>query len=111
MSSGDRTPTFLSYNSTEMDGLNSVGKTEAEVTEPVHHVIPQNQYLYIKVKTDQGHPLTPALFAKDVILGMVTMQGNRGGQEQEGPLDVILLSDTEAVVEFSSRTNMDQVIA
>ncbi|MCG8622255.1 MAG: hypothetical protein MJE68_09710, partial [Proteobacteria bacterium] len=42
---------------------------------------------------------------------MVEMQGNRIGQEQEAPLDVMLLSDTEAVVELSGRMNMDRVIA
>ena len=97
MSSSDHTPTFYSYSLIGMDGLNGVTKLEGEVD---HHQRPQgdpqqNQYLYLQIKTDQGQPLTPTLFTKDVIEGMVAMQGQMAGQEQEAPLEVMMLSDMQ----------------
>ena len=38
------------------------------------------------------------------------MQGHVGGQEVEPPLAVMLLSEAEAVVEFSRRANLDKII-
>ena len=63
-----------------------------------------------KLKTDQGQPLSPTLFTKDVIEGMVAMQGQMVGQEQELPSEVMLLSDAEAVVEFSKRANIERIM-
>ena len=54
----------------------------------------------MQIQTDHGQPLTPTLFTKDVIEGMVSMQGHVVGQEQEPPLEVMMLSETEAVIEF-----------
>ena len=63
----------------------------------------------LQIQTDHGQPLTPTLFTKDVIEGMVSMQGHVVGQEQEPPLEVMTLSETEAVIEFSSRTNIERI--
>ena len=110
MSSSDPTPSFYSYSLTEMEGLNEIG----DVVVP-DNTIPGNplgnQFLYLSVKTDCGQPLAPTLFAKDVIEGMISMQTHTVGQQLEVPLVVMLLSDTEAVVELSRRVNMDRTLA
>ena len=106
MSSSDRTPTFYSYSLTGMDGFNSVTKLEGGPQGGP----PQDQYVYLQIKTDQGQPLSPTLFTKDVIEGMVAMQGQMVGQEQEPPSEVMLLSDAEAVVEFSKRANIERIM-
>ena len=109
MSSSDPTPSFYSYSLTEMEGLNEIG----DVVVP-DNTIPGNplgnQFLYLSVKTDCGQPLAPTLFAKDVIEGMISMQAHTVGQQLEVPLGVMLLSDTEAVVELSRRVNMDRTL-
>ena len=93
-----------------MEGLNEIG----DVVVP-DNTIPGNplgnQFLYLSVKTDCGQPLAPTLFAKDVIEGMISMQVHTVGQQLEVPLGVMLLSDTEAVVELSRRVNMDRTLA
>ena len=106
MSSSDRTPTFYSYSLTGMDGFNSVTKLEGGPKEVLHKT---NMCTY-KLKTDQGQPLSPTLFTKDVLEGMVAMQGQMVGQEQEPPSEVMLLSDAEAVVEFSKRANIERIM-
>ena len=70
-----------------------------------------NQFLCLKVRTQLDQPLTPTLFAKDVIDGMMSMQNQVMGQQIETPLGVMLFSDTEAVVELSRRVNMDRTVA
>ena len=62
-----------------------------------------------KFKLAHGQPLPPTLFTKDVIEGMVSMQGHVVGQEQEPPLEVMMLSETEAVIEFSSKANIERI--
>ena len=94
-----------------MEPLNSIDKIESNVG---YNQVPQgnpqqNQYLYLQIQTDHGQPLPPTLFTKDVIEGMVSMQGHVVGQEQEPPLEVMMLSDTEAVIEFSSRSNIERI--
>ena len=89
-----------------MDGFNSVTKLEGGSQGSP----PQAQYMYLQIKTDQGQPLSPTLFTKDVIEGMVAMQGQMVGQEQEPPSEVMLLSDAEAVVEFSKRANIERIM-
>ena len=94
-----------------MEYLNSIGKTEGNKD---YNQVPQgnpqqNQYLYLQIQTAHGQPLPPTLFTKDVIEEMVSMQGHVVGQEQEPPLEVMMLSDTEAVIEFSSKTNIERI--
>ena len=94
-----------------MEPLNSIGKIEGNVgyNQVPQGNPPQNQYLYLQIQIDHGQPLPPTLFTKDVIEGMVSMQGHVVGQEQEPPLEVMMLSDTEAVIEFSSKTNIERI--
>ena len=106
MSSSDHTPTFYSYSLTGMDGLNGVDKIEGGPEGNPH----QNQYVYLQIKNDQGQPLTPTLFTKDVIEGMVTMQDQMVGQDPEVPSEVMMLSDVEAIVEFSWRANVERIM-
>ena len=70
-----------------------------------------NQFLYLSVKTETGQSLSSALFAKDVIEGMLSLQKYAMDQQQTSSLGVMLLSDTEAVVELSERVNMERTIA
>ena len=111
MSISDQNPNFYSYSLTGMEPFNSIGKVEGNVG---YNQVPQgnpqqNQYLYLQIQTDHGQPLPPTLFTKDVIEGMVSMQGHVEGQEQEPPFEVTMLSDTEAVIEFSSKTNIERI--
>ena len=104
-------PTSYSYSLTEMDGLNSLGHTGDEA--PEHKPLggfQHNQFLYMQVKTENGQPLTATLFTSEVVEGMVTMQTMGRGQQVEPPLGVLLLSDVEAVVEFSSRVNLERTM-
>ena len=66
--------------------------------------------MYIQVRNEKGEPLAPTLFTRDVVEGMVAMQGHDVGQQEEPPLGVMLLSEAEAVVEFSRRVNLDRVV-
>ena len=104
MSRSDGTPSFHSYRLTGMDGLNGVSKLEGGTPPP-------DQYLYLQITTEQGHPLSPTLFTKDVIDGMVSMQGQVIGLGKETPSEVMLLSGKEAIVEFDRRADMDRVMA
>ena len=93
-----------------MEGLNEIGDVVvSDNTIPGNPL--GNQFLYLSVKADCGQPLAPTLFAKDVIEGMISMQAHTVGQQLEVPLGVMLLSDTEAVVELSRRVNMDRTLA
>ena len=111
-SSSGHVLTFYSYSPTEMDGLNSIGHTGDEVPEhkPLGGFQP-NQFLCMQVKTESGQPLTPTLFSNEVVEGIVTMQSMGRGQQAEPPLGFLLLSDVEAVVEFSSRVNLERTLA
>ena len=58
-----------------MEGLNGLGNIGEDA--PEHKplgVFPPNQFLYIQVKTESGHPLTPTLFATEVVDGVIAMQ-------------------------------------
>ena len=110
--SSGHVPTFYSYSPTEMEGLNSPGNTGEEV--PEHKPLgafPPNQFLYIQIRTESGHPLTPTLFSSEVVDGVIAMQAMGKGPQAEPPLRVLLLSDVEAVVEFSPRVNLERTIA
>ena len=104
-------PTFYSYSPTEMEGLNGLGNIGEKV--PEHKplgVFPPNQFLYIQVKTESGHSLTPTLFSTEVVDGVIAMQVMGKGPQAEPPLGVLLLSDVEPVVEFSLRVNLERTI-
>ena len=108
MSHSDKTPSFYSYSPTEMEGLNTLGKVDPE---GIHTPAPQGDphsfpVLYLKVRTEDDHPLPPALFSKDVISGMMLSQGQTMGPHP----DVMLISESEAVVEFERGANMDRLL-
>ena len=95
-----------------MEGLNSLGKPGEEV--PEHKLLgafPPNQFLYIQVRTENGLPLTLTLFSTEVVDGVIAMQAMGKGPQAEPPLGGLLLSDVEAVVEFSPRVNLERTIA
>ena len=98
MSSSDPTLSFHSYSLTEMEGLNNIGDVTVPGNRPQGNPL-ANKFLYLRVRTELGQPLAPTLFAKDVIDGMMSMQHQAMGQQIEPPLGIMLLSDTEAVVE------------
>ena len=108
MSHSDQVPSFYSYKTTEMEGLNSLGNGGEEVV--TDNGPPPNQFMYLQVRTDGGLPLAPTLFTKEVIAGMVEMQGKSVVHQDEPPLGVHLLSDIEAVVEYSGRVNLQRMI-
>ena len=68
-----------------------------------------HQFLYLQVLSDLGTPLPPALFSKDVVAGMFITQ-NMANTASETPLDVLFLSNTEAIIELGERTNMERMI-
>ena len=105
-------PTFYFYSPTDIEGLNSLGNPGEEV--PEHKPLgtfPPNQFLYIQVRTEGGLPLTPILFSTEVVDGVIAMQAMGKGPQAEPPLRVLLLSDVEAVVEFSPRIKLERSIA
>ena len=113
MSSGSgRVPTFYSYSPTEVNSLNSLGNTGDEALEhkPLGGFQP-NQFLYMQVRTESGQPLTSTLFLTEVVEGIIAMQAMGKGAQAEPPIGALLLSDVEAVVEFSHRVNLERTIA
>ena len=72
-------------------------------------ITPPHQYLYLQVQGEFGLPLAPALFAKDVISGMFITQG-MAVDGAEAPTNIFIMSNTEAVIELSVRTNLDQTV-
>ena len=105
-------PTFYSYSPTDMEGLNSLGKPGEEV--PEHKLLGAflpNQFLYIQVRTENRLPLTLTLFSTEAVDGVIAMQAMGKGPQAELPLGGLLLSDVEAVVEFSPRVNLERTIA
>ena len=109
MSNSDKSPFFFSYSPAEMEGLNTLGKVDPEEIHTVHpqgdpHAFP---FLYQRVRTENDHPLPPALFTRDVISGMMVTQGQPMGFHP----GVMLINDSEAVVEFDRGTNMDRLLA
>ena len=109
MSLSDKTPSFFSYSPTEMEGLNTLGKVDPEGIHnpgPQGH-LPLQSLLYLQVRTESDQPLSPTLFTKEVVSGMMTMQGQLMTTQPEA----LLISDCEAVIEFERDTNMDRVIA
>ena len=92
-----------------MEGLNTLGKVDPD---RIHNLwlqghFPLQSLLYLQVRTECDQPLSPTLFTKEVVSGMMTMQGQLLTTQPEA----LLISDCEAVIEFERDTNMDRVIA
>ena len=77
-------------------------------------IAPAHQFLYLKVKGSYGINLSPALFAKDVIAGMIITQNMVGPttrERPEAPLNVMVLSECEAVLELESADLESHIIS
>ena len=93
MTTSLKSTSYHSYSSTDMEGPNDPGQV---VTPPASltssGIAPAHQFLYLKVLGAQGAPLSPALFAQDVIAGMFIIQhmvGPTVKDRPEGPLECI----------------------
>ena len=70
-------------------------------------------FLYLKVKGAYGINLYPALFAKDVIAGMFISQhmvGPMARDRPEAPLNIMLLSECEVVLELNETAEIETQI-
>ena len=113
MSNSPQSTSYHSYSSTDMEGPGHPG----EVLTPPHSsetgIAPAHQFLYLKVKGSYGINLSPALFAKDVIAGMFITQHMVGPTPRvrpEAPLNVMVLSECEAVLELSESADLESHI-
>ena len=110
MSISPLSTSYHSYSSADMEGP---GNPENPITPPVSTdsgVSPDHQFLYLKVKGSFGINLSPALFAKDVIGGMFITQHMVGPSTRgrpEAPLNVMILSESEAVLELNESTDIE----
>ena len=114
MTASLKSTSYHSYSSTDMEGPNDPGQV---VTPPASltssGIAPAHQFLYLKVLSAQGAPLSPALFAQDVIAGMFITQhmvSPIGKDRPEAPLNVLLLSECEAVLELNESAVMENHI-
>ena len=62
-------------------------------------VLPLTLYLYLHVLAEGDYPLSPALFCHDVIAGMCVSSAG------EVPHEVLVFSDTEAILEYDESAN------
>ena len=86
MTTSLKSTSYHSYSSTDMEGPNDPGQV---VTPPASltpsGIAPAHQFLYLKVLGAQGAPLSPALFAQDVIAGMFITQHMVGPTVKDRP--------------------------
>ena len=107
-STSPHSTSYYSYT-TDMEGPGHPG----EVLTPPHssdNIAPAHQFLYLKLKGSFGMNLSPALFAKDVIAGMFITQHMVGPTTREvpdAPLNIMILSECEAVLELSESTDLE----
>ena len=76
-------------------------------------ISPAHQFLYLKVKGAYSVNLSTALFAKEVIAGMFISQHMAGPftrDRPEVPLNIMLLSECEAVLELSEAAEIETYI-
>ena len=110
MSTSPVSTSFHSYSSTDMEGPGNPGSVVTPPASTESGIAPAHQFLYLKVMGTFGVPLSPALFAKDVIAGMFITQHMVGPtirDRPEAPLNVMLLSECEAVLELSESADME----
>ena len=67
-------------------------------------VLPVAHYLYLHVKAEGDYPLPPTLFNHDVISGMCLSSAG------DVPWEVLVYSDTEAILEYSESMDPDLII-
>ena len=114
MTTSLKSTSYHSYSSTDMEGPNPPGPVETPPASLTSSgIAPAHQFLYLKVLGAQGAPLSPALFAQDVIAGMFITQhmvSPIGRDRPEAPLNVLLLSECEAVLELNESAVMENHI-
>ena len=101
MSTSPQSTSYHSYNSADMDGSIDPGNVDTPPASTDDGISPAHQFLYLKVKSPYGVNLSTALFAKDVIAGMFISQhmvGPLTRDRPEAPLNIMLLSECEAVL-------------
>ena len=69
----------------------------------VESVLLVTHYLYLHVLTEGDYPLSPTLFCCDVIEGMCVSSVGKA------PLDVLVFSDTEAILEYGESANPELI--
>ena len=75
MSTSPISTSYHSYSSTDMEGPGNPGSVVIPPPASTESgIAPAHQFLYLKVMGTYGVPLSPALFAKDVIGGMFITQ-------------------------------------
>ena len=110
MSTSPVSKSFHSYSSTDMEGPGNPGNVVTPPTSTESGIAPAHQFLYLKVMGTFGVPLSPALFAKDVIAGMFITQHMVGPtirDRPETPLNIMILSECEAVLELNESADIE----
>ena len=113
MSNSPQSTSYHSYSSTDMEGPDHQGEVLTPPNSSETGIAPAHQFLYLKVKGSYGINLSPALFAKDVIAGMFITQHMVGPTPRvrpEAPLNVMVLSECEAVLELSESADLESHI-
>ena len=93
-----------------MDGPGNPGNIDTPPASTESGISPADQFLYLKVKGAYGINLSPALFAKDVIPGMFISQhmvGPMARDRPEAPLNIMLLSECEVVLELNETAEIE----
>ena len=109
MSNSPQSTSYHSY-STDMEAPCHPGDIPTPPNSSETGIAPAHQFLYLKVKGSFGMSLSPALFAKDVIAGMFITQhmvGPTTRERPEAPLNVMVLSECEAVLELGESANLE----
>ena len=102
---------FSTYHSDKLVRMEISGNPECtDVPSECSIINPNHQFLYLQVQSDLGTPLPPALFSREVILGVLATQ-SWVGTASEPPLDVFLLSDTEVILELSATAGIRRMLA
>ena len=99
MSTSPVSTSFHSYSGTDMEGPDHPGSVVTPPASTESGIAPAHQFLYLKV-----------MFAKDVIAGMFITQhmvGPTVRDRPEAPLNVMLLSECEAVLELSESADIE----
>ena len=102
------TPSPTVYHSISADVTESGPSIPPGIHTPSHHdsaesVLPVAHYLYLHVKAEGDYPLPPALFNHEVISGMCLSSTG------DAPREVLVYSNTEAILEYSESADLDLI--
>ena len=112
MSLSPLSTSYHSYSGADMDAPGNTGDIVTPPASTESGISPAHQFLYLKVKGALGVNLSPALFAKDVIAGMFITQhmvGPTVRDRPEAPLNIMILSESEAVLESVSQLTLKPI--